>query len=72
MPPEFTNKNIIAGGILSAQVTIVDDDCVTVTMATNQTVQEGDILVLIISARGDFDVGFNISVIAKNGSAGGM
>ena len=72
MPPEFTNKNITAGGIVRTRVTIVDNDCVTVTMATNQTVQEAEILVLTISAHGDFDVGFNISVVAKNGSAGGM
>ena len=72
MPPEFTNKSITAGGIVRTRVTINDDDCVNVTVATNQTVQEGDILVFTISARGDFDVGFNISVATKNGSAEGM
>ena len=36
MPPEFTNKNIIAGGIVRTRVTIVDDDCVNVTMNTDK------------------------------------
>ena len=72
MPPEFTNKNITAGGILSAQVTIVDDDCVTVTMTTDKvTVTEGSDLPLNIRVIGDFEEDFEVALVLVDGSASG-
>ena len=71
MPPEFTNKNITAGR-MSTDVTIDDDDCVTVTMTTDKvTVTEGSDLPLNIRVIGDFEEDFEVALVLMNGSASG-
>ena len=73
VPPEFTNKNITAGGIVRTNVTINDDDCVNVTMTTDKVaLTEGSNLPLNIQVMGDFEEEFQVALKLMDGSATGM
>ena len=58
---------------MRTRVTIVDDDCVTVTMEADMTtVSESDTLLLIVRVDDNFDAAFTVSIASLNGSATSM
>ena len=58
---------------MRTRVTIVDNDCVAVTMEADMTtVSESDTLLLIVRVDDNFDAAFTVSIASLNGSATSM
>ena len=73
VPSEFTARNITVGGKIRTTVSINDDDCVTVTITSDEVgTTEGSNLPLTVTVDGDFSEPFEVAITMSDGTATGM
>ena len=73
VPSEFTTRNITVGGIRKTKVSINDDDCVIVTITTDEVgTTEGSNLPLTVTVDGNFSEPFDVVITMTDGTATGV